>query len=280
MVPLTPAAALAELVARLGASPDRSVNIGAAELRQWPAEAATALKAHGVLRSGKPGDSAVCPGCEYACVMPVEQRMRAGRAAALFIVCDKRDDINRVPLEAVHLERWRADFRTLGDALATLLGGGECQPSVADPTVLRLGVVAGRANKATAHLRIDVQGQVLLDVAGHTPELGMVLSLKGRQLVLDLRHLQRCVDAPVGGVAAASEKPEDRRQRLSDLAERARKRSPRKFLQEVADKEGISVYALKQVIYRSKPPPTAHGALASMARDLGRPVPKKRKTKR
>ncbi len=52
MAPLTPAAALAEVLARLGASPSRSVVLSGAELQGWPADAVAVLKAHGVLATG------------------------------------------------------------------------------------------------------------------------------------------------------------------------------------------------------------------------------------
>ena len=257
MAPLTPAAALAEVLARLGASPSRSVVLSGAELQGWPADAVAVLKAHGVLRPGKPGETAVCPGCEAAGVMPVQERVRAGRPAAVFIVCDKRDDINRVPLDGAHLERWRADGRTLGDALAVLLGGSECQPVPADAQALRLGVVSGRADKAAVHLRFDRSGRVLLDVAGHGLELGLVLAVEGDRLVLDTRHLARCLDAPVGGTALTAETAEQRTDRLLARRDVLKRRGEKAFLKVIAQEEGLSVSMVKKILGRALPAPAA-----------------------
>lgn len=251
MVPLTPAAAVAELLARLGAAPTRAVVLSGAELAQWPADAVAALKAHGALRPGTPGDTAVCPGCEEACVMPVQQRLRAGGGAALFIVCDKRDDIGRVPVAPAHLERWRADGRTLGDALALLLGGGECQPDAA--TGWRIGTVAGRTDKAAVHLRFDDRGRAQLDVAGHALELGSFLAVQGQRLLLDARQIARCVDAPAPGADLAAETAEERADRLRARKAALQQRGVRAFLQVLAQEEGVSVSMLKKVLARAAP---------------------------
>lgn len=279
MLPLTPAAALTEVLARVGASADRAVTLEALELQQWPADAVAALKGQGVLRAAKPGDTAACPGCEQACVMPVLQRVRAGGPAACFIVCDKRDDIGRVPLSAAHLERWRVDGKTLGDALAVLLGSSGCQPVPSDARSLRLGYVAGRADRAAVHMRLDGQGQVMIEVAGHALDLGLVLSLKGDRLVLDTRHLARCADAPAAGAALLAETPEQRAERLAARRTALQQRGVRAFLQVIAQEEGVSVSMVKKILDRAprptdRPVPTWAAPLAS---GQGAPPAKKRK---
>lgn len=251
MAPLTPAAALAEVLARLGGSPARAVTLSGDELQRWPADAVAALKGHGVLRPGKPGDTAVCPGCEAACVMPVQVRVQAGRAAAAFIVCDKRDDISRVSLDRAHLERWRVDGRTLGDALAVLLSGSECQSVPEGAQTLRLGVVSGRADKAVVYLRFDGQGRALVALAGHALELGLVLAAHGDRLVLDTRQLARCVDAPVGGAALPVETPKQRADRLKARRAALQQQGVSNFLQVIAQEEGVSVSMVKKVLGRA-----------------------------
>jgi hypothetical protein len=254
VLPLTPGAALVELLARLCAAPGRVLALSADELQHWPDDAVLALKTHGVLRPGKPGDTAVCPGCERACVMPVQQRQRPGRQPVAFVVCDKRDDIGRVPLVQAHLERWRADGQTLGDALAGLLGAGACHPLPALSFVFRLGMVAGAADKAPVQLRFDEHGHALLDVAGHGVELAAVLAIQGVRLVLDTRHLGRCADAPAGGAALAAETAAQRSARL--LARKAvlQQRGVKAFLAVLAAEEGVSVSMVKRILGRVQEP--------------------------
>ena len=251
MVPLTAAAALAELLGRQGAAPGRAVVFSADELQHWPAHAVQTLKAHGALRPGKPGDSAVCPGCERACVMPVQQGQRAGRPVASCVVCDKRDDIGRVPLAAALLERWRADAQTLGDALAGLLDAVACHCVPGTPFVYRLGIVAGAADKAVVQLRFDDHGRALLDVAGHAMELASVLAIQRGKLVLDTRHLGRCADTPAGGAALVAETAEQRAARLWARKLALQRRGVKAFLKLMAEEEGVSVSMVKRILGRA-----------------------------
>ncbi len=253
-VPTTAGAALLELLARLGAAAGRPLALTGDELQHWPPEAVAMLKAHAVLRPGKPGDTATCPGCEQACVMPVQQRMRPGGLAGAFIACDKRDDMGRVPLKPTHLERWRADGQTLGDALAVLLGSGACHSVPATPCTFRLGSVAGGAGKAAVQLRFDNQGHVLLELAGHVVNLAAVLTAKDGRLVLDTRHLARCADAPDGGATLAAETAEQRTTRLLARKAALQQRGVKAFLQVLAKEEGVSVSMVKRILGRTAQP--------------------------
>ena len=250
MAPSAAADALAELLARLGAAPGRAVVVSSDELQHWPVDAVAAFKAHGALRPGKPGNTAVCPGCERACVMPVQQRQQPARAAAAFVVCDKRDDVGRVALTAAHLERWRVDGQTLGDALASLLGTSACYPVPGAAFVYRLGVATGSTDKAQVHLRFDNSGQALLDVAGHTLELAAVVAIMGSLLVLDVRQLGRCADAPAGGAALPRETPAQRTARLLARKAALRQRGVKAFLPVLAEEEGVSVSMVKRLLGR------------------------------
>ena len=269
MAPLTTGQVLAEFLGRLGTAPGRAVAFGSDELQHWPADAVAALKAHGALRPGKPGETAVCPGCEQACVMPVQQPQRPGRPAAAFVVCDRRDDIGRVPVAPAHLERWRADGQTLGDALAGLLGGGACYAVPGVAFVFRLGMVAGVADKAPVQLRFDDQGCALLDVAGHAVELAALLGVSGGKLLLDTRHLGRCADAPADGVALAAETPAQRTERLQARKAVLRQHGVKGFLHVLAEEEGVSVSMVKRILGRKQQP--AAQALPAWAAALALP---------
>ena len=104
---MTPRAALLDLVAAwVGARDGAAVRVSETDVRQWPAEAVAALKAHRLLVRARPARTVVCPGCEADCVMPVQTIPAGPRAAARFIVCDKRSDINRVALTTAHVDQW------------------------------------------------------------------------------------------------------------------------------------------------------------------------------
>ena len=106
---MTPQDALIELLTRVGALNGAAVLVSAEELSQWPAAAVAAMKSQKLLARARPAVSVVCPGCERECVMPVHTLPTEPRDPASFIVCDKRDDINRVPVSAKRLMQWRCD---------------------------------------------------------------------------------------------------------------------------------------------------------------------------
>ncbi|MBL8352141.1 MAG: hypothetical protein JNL87_17730 [Burkholderiaceae bacterium] len=268
---------LADVLNRLQVAPAGAVELSGAELERCAADSAGALRAAGLLVPGRPADGIVCPGCEQACAMPVEQVPRAGREPLLFIVCDKRDDMASVPVPGAALERWRLTDAGLADVLSRLLAGGAATLTASSEPKYRLGIVAGRQRKDVAYLARQRDALVLL-LAGHALDLLTVLRLQDGRVTLDDKLLQRTVDAPAG-IGEPVEQPEERRQRLLALVAAEKKRNPQKFLQAAADKEGISVFALKQVIYR-KPKALPADTMADMARTLASPIPQTPKPKR
>ena len=106
---MTPQATLIELLARMGAAQGAAVLVSEEELSQWPATAVAAMKTQKLIAKARPAASAICPGCERECVMPVHTPPTVTGSTASFIVCDKRSDINRVPVPVSRLEQWQAN---------------------------------------------------------------------------------------------------------------------------------------------------------------------------
>ena len=119
---MTPEDAFSELLDRVTALQGASALINADELAQWPGEAVAAMKAKNLIKKARPASSAVCPGCEEECVMPVHTIPVPSCEPALFIVCDKRGDIGRVPVHVAQLEQWQASGDSIAELLAGLLG--------------------------------------------------------------------------------------------------------------------------------------------------------------
>jgi hypothetical protein len=118
---MTPLAVIVEVLARIGANSGEAVYIRADELKQWPETAVGNLKSQRLLRKARPANSVVCPGCERECSMPVHTRRTATEGHVLFVVCDKRADINRVRVSDNQLVRWRCDVDAVCDFIATEL---------------------------------------------------------------------------------------------------------------------------------------------------------------
>jgi hypothetical protein len=247
---MTAADALAELLGRIGAARDGVVLVGDDELQDWPSAAVTAFKSAGLLAEASPARSVICPGCERQCTMPVYV-LSAKAAINAFVVCDKRHDINRVPIEPDSLKRWQGSGEAVAKLLARLLHQRRRSGTAAIVRRWEIGIFKGR--KGTSHLVLIADGELKLGLAGHTSALSEVLSFKGRSLVVDKAALIDCVDHPASGGGDRASAGQ-RRARLVRRVEELKRQSRRDFLKTVAQEEGISPQRLKQIIGRRKAP--------------------------
>lgn len=188
---MTPQAALIELLARVGAQ-GGPVRVTAAELTQWPAPAVAALKKQKLLTRASPATSAVCPGCEDECVMPVDNRARADGTVASFIVCDKRDDTNQVRLTADQLEQWRCDVAAVCRFVAISLDLRQSAQAGSDDTLVNIGVVRGR--KRTQMLALCLQHALALTAGSSTIPLADMVSFQDGSFVVDAGVVRQMVD--------------------------------------------------------------------------------------
>ncbi|AOV18741.1 hypothetical protein BJI67_15985 (plasmid) [Acidihalobacter aeolianus] len=248
---MTPQAVLAELLDRVAAQQGNAVLLNADELAQWPAETVATLKAQKVITRARPAVSAVCPGCERECVMPVHTLADAGRTGA-FIVCDKRSDISRVPVPDAQLEQWQASGDSIADLLAGLLSLQ--RPNMGNSLAGRWEVGVFRGKKHASHLVLLAGERLTLTMAGHSIALTEVLALEGNRFKVDKRRLTRLVDQPVAG-AGDIESAEQRRERIKKRVNELKAHGVRAFLKTVADEEGLSISRIKQLIQDDDPAP-------------------------
>ena len=247
---MTALEALLELLARVGASNGAVALVSEAELSEWPADAVRQLKAQKLLAKASPAVSVVCPGCEQECTMPVHTVFgRAGKAAS-FVVCDKRDDINRVVVPAERLRQWRCDAAAIADLITGLLdlrrpdsGNGACAGR------WEIGMFKGA--KHSSHLVLLADGRLTLRLAGHSIALDDVLELESNGFKLAERTLIRLVDKPVAG-AGDAESAAQRRTRLKKRVQMEKNKGNKSFLKTVAQEEGISVSRLKQLLQQER----------------------------
>ena len=240
---MTPQATLIELLARVGAAQGAAVLVSEEELSQWPATAVAAMKSQKLIAKARPAASAICPGCERECVMPVHTPPTAAGSTASFIVCDKRSDINRVPVSASRLVQWQASCALIADLVGRLLGLNDSTPTAADGHQWHIGVLRGLKHRSSVTLLAG--DRLVLSLAGHTLPLTEVLAVEKNVITLDKGALIRLVDKPAD--KAATEPPEQRRERLRARVREERARGTKAFLQRVAEEEGISVSRLKQL---------------------------------
>ena len=190
---MTPREALLDLVARVGARDGAAVRISETDVRQWPAEAVGALKAHRLLVRARPARTVVCPGCEADCVMPVQTIPAGPREAARFIVCDKRSDINRVALTTAHVDQWKCDAEALARFVVEQVGLRRSRHRADASGTRPLGLAAGDTRHQMLGLR--THGDVTLVVADTAVALADLIDFDRGAYVLDTAAIRHLVDA-------------------------------------------------------------------------------------
>jgi len=184
--------ALIELVGRVGACRDGVVLVSDEELLQWPRAAVKAMKTQKLIVKARPTSSALCPGCESNCVMPVHTLPATGKPSS-FIVCDKRSDINRVPVPAGRLIQWQCNADVISGFVASCLGlrssGG-----IADSTGRReIGVVYG--DRRSQMLCLETSGTLNLVIGNSKVPLVELIEFDDGAYSLDDAPIRRLADS-------------------------------------------------------------------------------------
>lgn len=197
---MKPETVLIELVDRVGASPDRTVQIDFLELAGWPDDLVAALKSQRLLCKTRPASSTVCPGCEQECVMLVHtvaspsgpSGRQTGRTNS-FIVCDKRGDINRVPVGMDRLIQWQCSTDSVCDFVADCLGVRPRRKRATRPGLLEIGMGTGEKHHQMLCLRTDDELEL---VAGSSAvPLAEILEFRHGRYGLKKTLVRQLVDA-------------------------------------------------------------------------------------
>ena len=141
---MTPLEALLKLLECGGAIGGATALVSEEELSRWPADAVRQLKSQKLLIKASPAVSVVCPGCEQECTTAVYTPPPRTAPAASFVVCDKRDDINRVEVPAERLRQWRCGAEAVGAFVAQSLGLRSGNQRKTDAGLWELGFVTGK----------------------------------------------------------------------------------------------------------------------------------------
>ena len=190
---MTPQGALTELLARVGARNDAEVLVSAEELSQWPAAAVAAIKSQKLLAKARPASSVVCPGCERECVMPVHTLPAGPRDTASFIVCDKRDDINCVPVSAERQKQWRCDANAVCGFIAASLGLRRSDQHPATAGLLNIGIASGDKRSQILCLKTDIA--LALVVGNGAVPLAEIVDYRNGEYSVDGDMIRQLVDS-------------------------------------------------------------------------------------
>ena len=190
---MTPEAALTELLARMGARNDARVLVSEEELGRWPAAAVAAMKSQGLLAKASPATSVICPGCERECTMPVHTIPTGPLAPISFLVCDKRSDINRVPVSAARLEQWRCDAEAVRRFIAMSLGLRLSDQHHAVSGLSNIGIASG--DKRSQMLCLRTEGELILAAGNNQIPLLALVGFQDGKYSVDVIMIRRLVDS-------------------------------------------------------------------------------------
>jgi len=227
------------------------VELSAAELDLWPPALVAALRSEALLSRSSPPAQIVCPGCEESCIAAVESVERKRGGTHYFIACDRRSDISSVPIPRRHLEMWRASGQGLASWLAARLNVLEPR-YVAEPTSFwDIGTFKGRKFQSKLTIRLD--GRMRLTVDEHEVDVANLLTADDKGIAVDVGLVRRLTDAPKNG-KGYEEPPDVRRARLQREVDAEKAKGNRAFQKTVAEREGITVARLKQILTKKDEP--------------------------
>ena len=194
---MTPLEALLELLERVEASRGAAALVSEEELSHWPAEAVRELKMQKLVAKASPAVSVVCPGCEQECTKPVYTPPPRTGPAASFVVCDKRDDINRVPVAAERLRQWRCGAEAVGAFVAQSLGLRSGNQRKTGAGLWELGFVTGK--KRSQMLCLQANDALELVAGNNAVPLTEVVRYGTEGYSIDGEAIRQLVDtAPTG----------------------------------------------------------------------------------
>lgn len=190
---MTPEKVATELLERIAASAEGTIRIEGRELAGWPHTAVTALKSQRLIRKTRPAASVVCPGCEQQCVMPVHHVTSVATGSNSFIVCDRRDDINRIPVQPDRVIAWRTDIDAVCGFVSACLGLRRAGTDTGPFGFVPIGRVRGQHRRQMLGLRLGAELELAAG-EGAVPLTDVLVFRQGRY-ELDEPDIRRLVDA-------------------------------------------------------------------------------------
>lgn len=184
--------ALIELLGRLGAIWDAVVFVNDEELLQWPETAVKAMKSQKLIAKARPESSVICPGCESNCVMPVNTLSAMTSKPSSFIVCDKRSDINRVPVPPGRLIQWQCSAYLVSEFIASSLELRNHNRHTDRADRQEIGIVSG--GKRSQMLCLEVSDKLILVVGNIKVPLAEFIEFHDGAYVLDTIQIRRMAD--------------------------------------------------------------------------------------
>lgn len=241
---MTTQATLIEILDRISAKHGATIYISNQELTGWPFELVLALKASGLITQAPPAKHTICPGCEQSCSMPITVLTNQKGESTVFISCDKRSDVGRVPISLDQTEQWQSSGASLANLLSKLLELPHPFAKSENPSHWELGVFRGLKHFARVVLKLD--GKPLIQTAGHDLAVDELLSFRDKKFELDKRKIIRAVDKPAAN-AGDVESASDRGKQINKRVNALRKKGVKNFIKRTAEELGVTPGRIHQL---------------------------------
>jgi len=185
--------ALIELFDRVGACQGDAVFVNDEDLLQCPKAATKAMKSQKLIVKARPAASTVCQGCERDCVMPVHSLSATTGKTSSFIVCDKRSDVNRVPIPAERLTQWQCNTDLVCKFISTSLALRQPVKKADDDGRWEIGMVSG--DKRSQMLCLEAADELMLIAGNSKVPLSEFIEYHDGAYVLDDAQIRHLVDS-------------------------------------------------------------------------------------
>jgi len=185
--------ALLELLGRVGACRDAAVLVNDEQLLQWPRAAVKAMKSQKLIVRARPASSVICTGCESNCVMSVHTLPATSNAPSSFIVCDKRSDINRVPVPPRRLTQWQCNADLVSGFIASSLGLRGTDRHTDSAGRREIGMVYG--DKRSQMLCLETSGVLNLIIGNSKIPLVELIEFRKGSYALGVVPIKRLADS-------------------------------------------------------------------------------------
>ena len=151
------------------------------------------MKTQRLIVKARPASSAICPGCESNCIMPVHPLPATTGKPSSFIVCDKRSDINRVPVPPGRLTHWQCNADLVTGFVASCLDLRSTGKHGDNADLREIGVVCG--DKRSQMLCLESSGTLTLVVGKSKLPLAEFIEFHDGAYSLDAAPIRRLADA-------------------------------------------------------------------------------------
>jgi len=151
------------------------------------------MKVKRLIAKAHTSSSVICSGCESNCVMPVQTLPGTRSKPSSFIVCDKRSDINRVPVPAGMLIQWQCSAVLVSGFVASSLGLRSPKRQTDSADRRKIGIVCGE--KRSQMLCLEASGTLTLVIGNSKVPLAEFIEFHKGAYTLDAVPIRRLADS-------------------------------------------------------------------------------------